>query len=151
MLTQRENKLNAKSKNSHRCGHTRDTWPVFVEMISDTLRNHYREVDFLIPSHAMSAGTTLSLSENAIWMDGYSALGPFGPQIPSQDGHNFLPALGYLVRYQELIDKTNRGEASAAELHILMNFDQEKLDFTSQMRYDCVVQTRVNSEGIRRG
>ena len=75
----------------------------------------------------MSAGTTLSLSENAIWMDGYSALGPIDPQMPSQDGQKFLPALGYLVRYQELIDKTNRGEASAAELHILLNFDQGEL------------------------
>ena len=99
----------------------------------------------------MSAGTILPLSGNAIWTDYCSVLGPIDPQVPSQDGHKYLPALGYLVRYQELIDKTNRGEASAAELHILMNLDQRELDFTSNMRYDCVVQTRVNSEGIRRG
>ena len=102
MLKQRENKLNAKNRNSHRCGHTEDTWPVFVEIISDTLRHHYREVGFLIPSHAMSAGTMLPLSGNAIWMDYCSVLGPTDPQVPSQDGHEYLPALGYLVRYQEM-------------------------------------------------
>ena len=102
--------------------------------ISDALRHHYIEVDFLIPSHAMSAGTILALSGNAIWMDYYSVLGPIDPQVPSQDGRKTLPALGYLVRYQELIDKANRGEASAAELHILVNFDQGELYAYSQAR-----------------
>jgi len=44
--------------------------------ISDTLRHHYSVVDFLIPSHAMSAGTILAMSGDAIWMDYYSVLGP---------------------------------------------------------------------------
>ena len=34
---------------------------------------------------------------------------------------------------------------------LIRNFHKLVLDFTSKMRYDCVVQTRVNSEGIRRG
>ena len=34
---------------------------------------------------------------------------------------------------------------------LIRNFHKLVLDFTSKMRYDCAVQTRVNSEGIRRG
>jgi hypothetical protein len=33
--------------------------------ISDTLRHHYRVVAFLVPSHAMSAGTILAMSGNS--------------------------------------------------------------------------------------
>ncbi len=103
--------------------------------VSDVLRHHFCEVDFLIPSHAMSAGTILALSGNAIWMDYYSVLGPIDPQVPSQDGRQFVPALGYLVRYEELVDKANRGEAGAAELQILVNsFDQGELYKYTQSR-----------------
>ncbi len=102
--------------------------------ISDALRHHYREVDFLIPSHAMSAGTILALSGNAIWMDYYSVLGPVDPQVPSQDGRQLVPALGYLVRYEDLMDKANRGQAGAAELQILLSFDQGELYAYGQAR-----------------
>ena len=102
--------------------------------ISDALRHHYREVDFLIPSHAMSAGTILALSGNAIWMDYYSVLGPIDPQVPSQDGKQLLPALGYLVRYEYLLAKANLGTAGAAELSILINFDQGELYAYEQAR-----------------
>jgi ClpP class serine protease len=50
--------------------------------ISDALRHHYRTVDFLIPSHAMSAGTILAMSGDSIWMNYYSVLGPIDPQVP---------------------------------------------------------------------
>ena len=102
--------------------------------ISDALRHHYREVDFLIPSHAMSAGTILALSGNAILMDYYSVLGPIDPQVPSQDGRQPLPALGYLLRYEDLLAKANRGEAGAAELQILLSFDQGELYAYGQAR-----------------
>ena len=95
--------------------------------ISDALRHHYRDVDFLIPSYAMSAGTILALSGNAILMDYYSVLGPIDPQVASQDGRKLLPALGYLLRYEELLKKANGGGAGAAELHILLGFDQGEL------------------------
>lgn len=101
--------------------------------ISDTLRHHYEEVDFLIPSHAMSAGTLLALSGNAIWMDYYSVLGPIDPQVPSRDGQT-VPALGYLVRYEDLLGKANRGEANAVELQILLEFDQGELYSYTQSR-----------------
>ena len=101
--------------------------------ISDAVRHHYRVVDFLIPSYAMSAGTILAMSGDAIWMDYYSVLGPIDPQVPNAEGQ-LIPALGYLVRYEELLDKANRGTITAAELSILMNFDQGNLYNYEQAR-----------------
>lgn len=102
--------------------------------ISDTLRHHYGIVDFLIPSHAMSAGTILALSGDAIWMDYYSVLGPIDPQIPSQDQRRFIPAMGWLIKYKDLLDKANAGDAGAAELEILLNFNQGDLYSFEQAR-----------------
>jgi len=102
--------------------------------ISDTARNHYRVVDFLIPSHAMSAGTILAMSGDAIYMDYYSVLGPIDPQVPSQDRQKLIPALGYLIKYEELLAKANSGKAGPAELEILLNFDQGALYSYEQAR-----------------
>jgi membrane-bound ClpP family serine protease len=101
--------------------------------ISDTLRQHYNVVDFLIPSYAMSAGTILAMSGDAIHMDYYSVLGPIDPQIP-QPGGNFIPALGYLVRYEDLLKKANNGGISTAEMKILLSFDQGELYSYEQAR-----------------
>jgi Serine dehydrogenase proteinase len=101
--------------------------------ISDTFRKHYAVVDFLIPSHAMSAGTILAMSGDAIHMDYYSVLGPIDPQVENQDGR-LIPALGYLIRYEDLLTKANSGKITAAELNILLNFDQGDLYRYTQAR-----------------
>lgn len=102
--------------------------------ISDALRHHYRIVDFLIPSHAMSAGTILAMSGDSIWMNYYSVLGPIDPQVPSQDGRRLIPALGFLIRYEELLAKANAGKAGAGDLEILLNFNQGELYSFDQAR-----------------
>ena len=102
--------------------------------ISDVLRHHYGKVDFLVPSHAMSAGTILAMSGDSIWMDYYSVLGPIDPQIPSQDQQRLIPAMGYLIRYNDLLNKANAGNAGAAELQILLSFDQGELYSFEQAR-----------------
>jgi hypothetical protein len=102
--------------------------------ISDALRHHYRIVDFLIPSHAMSAGTILAMSGDSIWMNYYSVLGPIDPQVPSQDGRRLIPALGFLIRYEELLAKANAGRAGAGDLEILLNFNQGELYSFDQAR-----------------
>jgi serine dehydrogenase proteinase len=102
--------------------------------ISDAVRHKYREVAYVIPSHAMSAGTILAMSGDEIWMDYYSVLGPIDPQVPSQDGRSLVPALGYLVRYEELLAKASAGKANAAELQILLSFDQGELYSYRQAR-----------------
>lgn len=102
--------------------------------ISDTIRSHYVVVDFLIPSYAMSAGTILAMSGDAIYMDYYSVLGPVDPQLESRDGNKRIPAMGYLIKYEELLEKANTGIAGAAELEILLNFDQGELYSYEQAR-----------------
>ena len=104
-----------------------------VRRISDTIRNHYSIVEFVIPNHAMSAGTILAMSGDAIHMDYYSVLGPIDPQIAGPDG-NMMPALGYLIRYEALLEKAGKREASDAEMEVLLSFDQGQLYSYEQAR-----------------
>jgi ClpP class serine protease len=101
--------------------------------ISDALRHHYTTIDYLIPSHAMSAGTILAMSGDSIWMNYYSVLGPIDPQV-SGPGGRLIPALGALIRYQELLDKANAGTAGAGDLEILLSFNQAELYSFDQAR-----------------
>jgi ClpP class serine protease len=64
-----------------------------VERIVTVFRRYYQVVDFVIPDHAMSAGTVLALSGDAIHMDYYSVLGPIDPQVQKAGSRGFLPAL----------------------------------------------------------
>ena len=77
-----------------------------VERISSALRHFYKSVDFLIPDQAMSAGTVLALSGDAIWMDYFSRLGPIDPQVLRGDGQLLVPGLSYLHQYEALISKS---------------------------------------------
>ena len=104
-----------------------------VARIVETLRHHYDYVEFVIPDHAFSAGTLLALSGNAISMDYYSRLGPIDPQVQLATGEQ-VPALGYLARYEALIDKANRGQISDAEMAVLLDFDQAELYKFDQAR-----------------
>ncbi len=104
-----------------------------VRRISDTLRHHYRVVDYLIASHAMSAGTILAMSGDAILMDYHSVLGPIDPQVENQDG-KLVPALGYLIRYEDLLANANSGKITTVEMAILLNFDQGNLYSYQQAR-----------------
>lgn len=101
-----------------------------VERIADVLRHHYPdEIGFIVPNYAMSAGTVLVMSGDHIYMDYYSVLGPIDPQVKSRTkGDVFVPALGYLQKYQELIDKSNAGTLSGAEAMFLAEkFDPAEL------------------------
>jgi len=75
-----------------------------VQRMADVLRRHYVLVDFVIPNYAYSAGTVLAMSGDAILMDYYSRLGPIDPQVETGSGR-MVPALGYLERYNDLIEK----------------------------------------------
>jgi membrane-bound ClpP family serine protease len=104
-----------------------------AKRMSDTFRHHYKVVDFLVPGYAMSAGTILAMSGDAIHMNYYSVLGPIDPQAPGPDGR-LIPALGYLIRYEELLAKGNKGRLSDAEMNILLSFDQILLYSYEQAR-----------------
>jgi len=106
-----------------------------AERIADVFRYHYPdEVNFLVPNFAMSAGTVLVMSGDNIFMDYYSILGPIDPQVRNRDG-TFVPALGYLEKYDELIKRSNRGSLSAAELAFLIQkFDPAQIHRFEQAR-----------------
>jgi membrane-bound ClpP family serine protease len=106
-----------------------------AERIVTTTRQHYSEVDFYIPNAAMSAGTVLVMSGDAIHMDYYSLLGPIDPQVQRPGGSGMIPALGYLVQYERLIEKSRQGTLTTAEAEILLeNFDQAELHSFEQAR-----------------
>lgn len=97
-----------------------------AERIARIFRHHYKRVDFVVPSYAMSAGTILVMSGDAIHMDYASVLGPIDPQI--NKGGGLVPALGYLEQYQRFIEKSAKGELTTAELmYFTQNFDAAEL------------------------
>ena len=103
-----------------------------VERIVSVFRRHYGIVEFVVPNFAYSAGTVLVLSGDEIYMDYYSVLGPIDPQFRNEQGE-FVPGMGYLAKYKELIDEINRerksGEAEprAEMAYLLKKFDAGKL------------------------
>ncbi len=101
--------------------------------IAEALRHHYKIVEFLVPGYAMSAGTILVMSGDAINMDYHSILGPIDPQVEADDGH-MVPALGYLIRYEQLLKKATRGKLTTAEMNVLLSFDQGRLYWYEQAR-----------------
>ena len=93
-----------------------------VEKMVDIIRYHYKEVWFVVPDMAMSAGTILCMSGDKIYMDYSSALGPIDPQIPNGEGQ-LVPALGYLDQVERMIEKSASGQLTDAEFAILQNQD----------------------------
>jgi hypothetical protein len=75
----------------------------------------------------MSAGTVLVMSGDEIHMDYYSVLGPIDPQLPKPGGGS-VPALGYLKKYNELMEKANNGKLNTAEMtYLCTKFDPAEL------------------------
>ena len=102
-----------------------------AERIADLLHKHYDAVEFIVPNYAMSAGTILVMSGDEIWMDYFSMLGPIDPQVQGPKGGS-IPAHGYLIQYERLIEKSRRGKITTAELQFLM----EKFDPAELYRYE---------------
>ncbi len=105
-----------------------------VQRIAETLRYHYAQVEFIVPNYALSAGTVLVMSGDAIHMDYYSMLGPIDPQVAGQD-NKLVPALGYLEKYSALVKKSADGELTSAELaYLVQRFDPAQLYSYEQAR-----------------
>ncbi len=96
-----------------------------VEKMVSVIRFHYKEVYFVVPDYAMSAGTILCMSGDKIFMDYSSSLGPIDPQV--YNGKNWVPALGYLDKVEELIEKSSKNELTEAEFLILQKIDLAEL------------------------
>src|SRR5262245_3540696 len=74
-----------------------------TERIVNLVRHHYPEVVYVIPNLALSAGTVLAMSGDAILMDYFACLGPIDPQV-ERDGR-WIPALSYLDQFAALTNK----------------------------------------------
>lgn len=104
-----------------------------VEKYAFINRHFYNEVYFVVPEQAMSAGTVFCLSGDKIYMDFASSLGPIDPQI--FNGERYVPALGYLDKIQELVDKSNRGILlNAVDLFFLQRQDTAFLRLCEQQK-----------------
>lgn len=77
----------------------------------DFLRSRFDEVDFLIPSYCLSAGTLFALSGDHIWMAPGACLGPIDPQVPTSSGR-FVPAQALRLLVEKL---RQEGEAAIAK------------------------------------
>jgi len=97
-----------------------------VERTVNVIRRHYREVNFIIPDYAYSAGTIFCMSGDRIFMDYYSVLGPIDPQVLNKDG-KWVAALGYLDKVNEMIEKSKLNELSGAEFMIFKDLDLAEL------------------------
>ena len=104
-----------------------------VQHIVETLRHHYDRVNFIIPRVAYSAGTVLAMSGDEIYMDYYARLGPIDPQVCTSSGR-WVPALGYIAKWEELVAKSKAGTLTEAELTVMATFDLAELYYFEQAK-----------------
>lgn len=104
-----------------------------VERMVNIIRANYREVNFIIPDYAYSAGTIFCMSGDNIYMDYYSVLGPIDPQVVNNEG-KYVPALGYIDKFNEFIEKDKNEGLTQAEFTILASQDLAELKFYEQAR-----------------
>jgi len=105
-----------------------------AEKFVDILRHNYKEVYFVVPVAAMSAGIILCMAGDKIYMDYSLSLWPIAPQFPDGEGKQSIPALGYLAKIDELIGKAKEGTLSAPEYSWLMQQDLGFLSFCEEGR-----------------
>lgn len=103
-----------------------------VEKLVEIVRFHYRKVSFVVPDQAMSAGTILCMSGDRIFMDYSSSLGPIDPQV--YNGKEWVPALGYLDKVEQLLEKARQNTLTNAEFLILQGQDLALLSRFEQAR-----------------
>jgi hypothetical protein len=96
-----------------------------VERIVRVFRTFYKEVYFLIPDRALSAGTILAMSGDAIYMDYHSVLGPIDPQVEREG--KLVPALSYLEQFERLKARSASGELTTAEVVLIQKLDLAEL------------------------
>lgn len=103
-----------------------------AEKMVDIIRAKYKEVYFVVPDFAMSAGTVFCMSGDKIYMDYSSSLGPIDPQV--WNGKQWVPALGYLNKMEEFLEKERRGTLTRAEFLLLQSQDLAMLSNCEQAK-----------------
>jgi hypothetical protein len=103
-----------------------------VEKVVEIIRFHYQKLTVVVPDFALSAGTILCMAADRIFMDYSSSLGPIDPQV--FNGKAWVPALGYLDKVNELLEKARSGQLTNAEFLILQGQDLALLRRYEQAR-----------------
>jgi hypothetical protein len=103
-----------------------------VEKVVEIIRFHYPQLDIVVPDFAFSAGTILCMAADRIHMDYSSSLGPIDPQV--FNGKEWVPALGYLDKVDELLEKARNDKLTKAEFLILQTLDLALLRRYEQAR-----------------
>ncbi len=96
-----------------------------AERIVQIVRRFYKEVVFIIPNRAMSAGTVFALSGDRILMNYFACLGPIDPQVIKDE--RLVPALSYLNQFEKLKEKSQTGQLTSAEYALLTKMDLGEL------------------------
>ena len=109
-----------------------------AERIVTTIRHYYKEVKFVMPDKAMSAGTVLVMSGDAILMDHFSRLGPVDPQLYIEGKPIPTSVLSYLEQYERYIQKSIEGTLTSADLILL-----QKLDAADLRQYELAAELSV--------
>ena len=127
-----------------------------VERLVNILRQHYVEVNFIVPDYAYSAGTIFCMSGDNIHMDYFSVLGPIDPQVQNKEGR-LVAALGYLDKINQLIEKAQNNTLTQAEFMILKDFDLAELrgyeqakDLTIALLEKWLVKYKFKNWGVHR-
>ena len=94
-----------------------------VEKMVEIARYHYKLLYFVIPDMAMSAGTIFCMAGDKIYMDYSSSLGPIDPQVEDKEGRGLIPALGYIDKVDEFIEKSKNRNISPVEYDWAMRQD----------------------------
>ena len=95
--------------------------PDATERLVELLRNHFEEVNFLIPHSAYSAATMLALSGDNIILHPSAVLGPIDPQI------NGIPARAIKRSFEKIKEKLNK-EGSKALLPYIPLIEKYSLE-----------------------
>lgn len=111
---------------------------IAVERYVNIIRHHYNIVDFVVPNYAYSAGTIFCMSGDNIHMDYFSVLGPIDPQVQNKDG-KWVPALGYLDKVNDVIEKSKQGTISQVEFLMVKDLDLAELRSYEQAK-DLTIQ-----------
>lgn len=102
-----------------------------TERMVAVLRKHYKQINFIVPDRAMSAGTIFCMAGDKIYMDYASSLGPIDPQVQLPQTGDLVPALGYIDKVAEIVKKP---KLSPADVVLLKSVDLAKLALFEQGR-----------------
>lgn len=115
-----------------------------VSRFVNRLRPRFDEVDFIIPSFCMSAGTLFALSGDNIWMTERACLGPVDPQVPTKDGR-YVPAQALLLLIDRLQIQSEEalkkgGTVPWTAVRIIDSIDKKELgDAITASRYSTLM------------